>query len=175
MTRLLLRSGKDPFRVLSPEETLATNALGTNAGNLIFSHAVHRTLSTPGTQIDSSRFVVDPAQADEINDSYDAFVVPLANAFRMSFRGHLERLTRLIQRLTIPAVVVGVGAQASREYDFSTLLGIEDAVRDFCAAVLDRSATIGVRGRPQSSTCGASASTPARSSAACRCSSTGTT
>jgi hypothetical protein len=43
-------------------------------------------------------------------------------------------------------VVVGVGAQAGLGYNAARLKGIEPAVRAFVSAVLDRSASIGVRG-----------------------------
>jgi hypothetical protein len=146
MTRILLRSRKGPFEISSPEATLHQNLVGTNSGNLLFSGAAHRILTTPGTEVVSNGFRADPADADRINDEYDMFVVPLANAFRLDFERHLVALTRLINRLTIPVVVFGVGAQAGLDYDVAAMDPIEQSVKDFAAAVLDRSASIGVRG-----------------------------
>ena len=82
--------------------------------------------------------------AARVNEEFDAFVVPLANAFRADFKPHLDRLTALIERLRIPGVVVGVGAQLSIDGGLTT--GIEDSVEAFMRAVLERSASIGVRG-----------------------------
>ncbi|MEU6603470.1 polysaccharide pyruvyl transferase family protein [Streptomyces shenzhenensis] len=144
--RILLRSGKSPYDVVPLEEALHRDVIATNAGNLIFSDAAHKILETPDTEVVSNGIKADAAAAARINEEYDAFVVPLANAFRPSFEDGLIRLTRLISRLKIPVVVLGVGAQTGVSYDPARLKRIEPAVRDFCAAVLARSASIGVRG-----------------------------
>lgn len=146
MKKILLRSHKDPFTVLSAEETLRENAIGNNGGNLIFSHAVHRILALPGTEIVTSGFRSEYPHPARVNDEFDAFVVPLANAFRPSFRRHLVKLTRFIERLSIPVVVFGVGAQGTLDYDDSRLAPIADNVKRFVRAVLERGPSIGVRG-----------------------------
>ncbi|MFJ3333104.1 polysaccharide pyruvyl transferase family protein [Streptomyces sp. NPDC086766] len=144
--RILLRSGKSPYDVVPVEEALQRDVIATNSGNLIFSDAAHKILQTPGTEVVSNGMRAAAAEAERINEEYDAFVVPLANAFRPSFQTGLKRLTRLIGRLRIPVVVMGVGAQTGLNYDAARLKAIEPAVRAFCSAVLDRSASIGVRG-----------------------------
>jgi hypothetical protein len=144
--RILLRAKKDPFETLSARETLARNVIGTNSGNLVFIEAVHKLLSTRDTQIDVQRRLPHPRHADMINASYDAYVVPLANAFRPGFEPYLVNLARLIRRLTIPVVIVGVGAQADVDYDFESLKPVERSVREFVTAVLNRAPDIGVRG-----------------------------
>ncbi|MEV8591445.1 polysaccharide pyruvyl transferase family protein [Streptomyces sp. NPDC052012] len=144
--RILLRSGKSPYDVLSVEEALQRDVIATNSGNLIFSDAAHKILETPGTEVVSNNMRTEVAAAAQINEEYDAFVVPLANAFRPSFEPGLKRLTRLIRRLKIPVVVLGVGAQTGLGYDPARLKPIEPSVRDFVSAVLDHSASIGVRG-----------------------------
>ena len=146
MKEILLRARKDPFAVVSPEETLDRNLIAENAGNLIFSTAAYKVLATAETRVAVDGFIADPGSADAINERYDAYVVPLANAFRISFEANLIRMTRLIRRLRIPVVVLGVGAQANVQNDPARLRQIEGSVRDFAAAVLDRSPTIGVRG-----------------------------
>ncbi|MFF2650637.1 polysaccharide pyruvyl transferase family protein [Streptomyces sp. NPDC058045] len=144
--RVLLRSGKSPFTALSVEDALHRDVIATNAGNLIFSDASHKILTVPGTEVVSNGIRSRLAQAERINEEYDAFVIPLANAFRPSFEASLKRLTRLIGRLRIPVVVLGVGAQTGVGYNPARLARIEPSVREFVSAVLDRSATIGVRG-----------------------------
>jgi hypothetical protein len=146
MPKILLRSAKDPWSVRGPKRTLAINILGTNSGNLLFSTAVHRTLMTDDVDVVSNRWNVRPEFADEVNEEYDAFVVPLANAFRLSWVDYLERLTAFIEKLTIPVVVVGVGAQTAIDGDPSRLAKIAPQVKAFVGAVLDRSSTFGVRG-----------------------------
>ncbi|GAB2843894.1 polysaccharide pyruvyl transferase family protein [Streptomyces deserti] len=144
--RILLRSGKSPYDVVPVEDALHRDVIATNSGNLIFSDAAHKILETPHTEVVSNGIRTDVAAAGRINEEYDAFVVPLANAFRPSFEPQLKRLTRLIRKLKIPVVVLGVGAQAGVSYNPARLKPMEPAVRDFVSAVLDRSASIGVRG-----------------------------
>ncbi|MEH0511989.1 MULTISPECIES: polysaccharide pyruvyl transferase family protein [unclassified Streptomyces] len=146
MKRILLRSGKSPFDVVPVEEALHRDVMATNSGNLIFSDAAHKILMAPDTEVVSNGMRSDANAAARINEEYDAFVVPLANAFRPTFEQPLQRLTRLIGKLRIPVVVLGVGAQTGVTYEAERLKPIEASVRAFCAAVLDRSATIGVRG-----------------------------
>ncbi|MER6266331.1 polysaccharide pyruvyl transferase family protein [Streptomyces sp900105755] len=146
MKRILLRSGKSPYDVVGVEEALHRDVIATNSGNLIFSDAAHKILETPGTEVVSNGMPSDVSAAARINEEYDAFVVPLANAFRPSFESSLRRMTRLISKLNIPVVVLGVGAQTGVSYNPDRLKRMEPTVREFCAAVLERSASIGVRG-----------------------------
>jgi Polysaccharide pyruvyl transferase len=148
MKRLLIRSGKSPFRVTSHAEFVHQDLFGTNSGNLLFSDAAHKLLLTPDTEVTSNGIRTDPSaeRARQINESYDAFVVPLANAFRPQFQASLDRLSTLIEQLTIPVVVLGVGAQTTQDYDTESLRPMADSVRRFARAVLERSASIGVRG-----------------------------
>ncbi|WP_020127793.1 polysaccharide pyruvyl transferase family protein [Streptomyces sp. 303MFCol5.2] len=146
MKRILLRSGKSPFDVVPVEEALHRDVIATNSGNLIFSDAAHKILTTPDSEVFSNGMRTDVSAAARINEEYDAFVVPLANAFRPTFEQPLQRLTRLIGKLKIPVVVMGVGAQTGVTYDPARLKPMEASVRAFCAAVLEHSASIGVRG-----------------------------
>jgi hypothetical protein len=144
--KILIRSRRSPFEAISAPRTFRHNAIGDNVGNLMFSDATHRLMSTQGTEVVSNRFRARAEPAAKINETYDAFVVPLANAFRPSYQQSLDVMSELIEQLTIPVVVVGVGAQAGTNYDPTRLGGIEASVKRFVGAVLDRSATIGVRG-----------------------------
>ncbi|MEU2616380.1 polysaccharide pyruvyl transferase family protein, partial [Micromonospora sp. NPDC007271] len=107
--RILLRARKGPFDVVTPEETFERDWIGQNSGNLVFSHAAHKLLATSTAQVTPSQFRVNLREADEINEKYDVFVIPLANAFRRSYAPRLAPMTRLIERLKIPVVVLGVG------------------------------------------------------------------
>jgi hypothetical protein len=144
--RILMRSPRDPFEVVTPEATFDDNLIATNSGNLLFLDAAWKALSAPGVQITSAGMRARPGAAEAINEQYDVFVIPLANAFRQTYLWHLRRLTRLIRRLRIPVVVLGVGAQASLDggrYEFEDVAA---DVKAFAAAVLDHSPSIGVRG-----------------------------
>lgn len=146
MKRVLIRSMKDPFKIVRAGAAIERNIFGNNAGNLIFSQASHKTLESSGTDVVANGFRADPSEAGRINEEYDAFVVPLANAFRFSFTRELNKLSSLIEKLTIPVVVLGVGAQSDLDYDFEKMARIDTPVKRFVRAVLERSATIGVRG-----------------------------
>jgi polysaccharide pyruvyl transferase WcaK-like protein len=144
--RILMRSGKNPTERYSAGTALATNFMGNNLGNLVFTNASHWLLTTAQQETVSNHMRIKPSDASWINENFDAFVIPLANAFRPSFQGSLKRLTRLISKLDIPVMVLGVGAQSPLSNDFSGLKVIEDDVKDFMNAALQRSASVGVRG-----------------------------
>ncbi|WBB62950.1 polysaccharide pyruvyl transferase family protein [Streptomyces sp. WMMC500] len=148
MKNILIRSGKSPFHVATRTEVVQQDLIGTNSGNLLFSDAAHKLLLAPGTDITSNGIKTDYSaeRAAQINEQYDVFVVPLANAFRPSFEASLNRLTKLIEQLTIPVVVIGVGAQVGADYDTERLQAIDPSVKRFMKAVLKRSASVGVRG-----------------------------
>lgn len=153
--RVLLRSGKAPHQVVSAEASFAWSNKGIfaqNSGNFLFSHAAYRAINTRHTSIKSDALTTERARLSEaharrINESFDVFVIPLANAFRISYVGFLERLTDVIEQLTIPVVVAGVGSQLGvGSHVNSTPPELDHAVTRFVSAVLDRSASIGVRG-----------------------------
>lgn len=148
MKRILLRSGKSPFDVTTPEQVIHQDLTGTNSGNLLFSDATHKLLLMPDTEVTSNGIRTDPSpeNAARINEEYDVFVVPLANAFRPTFQGALDRLSKVIEQLRIPVVVLGVGAQAGTDYDTVPIRALEPSVKRFVKAVLKRSPSIGVRG-----------------------------
>jgi len=158
LARILLRAGKDPFTVVSPESSLEdypAGVFGKNVGNLVFSDSMHRILSTPDNEVLANTFLgerdgVTQPYLDNINENFDHFVVPLANAFRVSFLPNLALLTKTIQGIKIPTTVVGVGVSGGGG---SLSKGVDEVpdelkrgVKKFVNAVLDRSATIGVRG-----------------------------
>jgi Polysaccharide pyruvyl transferase len=146
MRQILLRAPKDTFEIVSPERTAERNLIGSNSGNLVFLAAMQRILSAPDVSIDVDRFRIQPGAAAAINERYDAYVIPLANAFRLSYEPHLRRMTELIRQLRIPVIIAGVGAQADIHYRTDRLERMEPAVRAFMSAVLDRSPSVGVRG-----------------------------
>ena len=146
MKPILLRAPKDPFAVVSAEEAAERNIIGLNSGNLVFLEAAHKLLSVPGRVVVPDRFHYSTRDAGRINERYDAYVIPLANAFRLRFEPVLVRMTELIARLRIPVVVLGVGADGTLDGDWSRAAPIEPSVKAFVSAVLDRGPSIGVRG-----------------------------
>ena len=151
MARILIRAGKDPFTAVAPETTLTQDVFNSNSGNFLFQHSVWKALDVAPHELVanstlSERRAASAQDAAVINDEFDRFVIPMANSFRADFAEKLDHLTTLIEQLTIPTTVVGIGAQAPADRSFDALAGVEDVTRRFVAAVLDRSASIGVRG-----------------------------
>lgn len=146
MTRVLIRAGKSPFSPMSAYDTFDKNIIGNNNGNLLFSSAVHKLLAAKGVAVKAHGFRFSAAQAPRINEEYDHFVLPLANAFRPSFEAQLKQLTAFISKLTIPTVMLSGGAQSGPDGTFAHLKHMEGSVRDFCRAVLKTSSHITVRG-----------------------------
>jgi hypothetical protein len=144
MARILVRAHKHPLAAETAEATLARNLIGNNIGNLVFSQAVFRLLSIESNQLSTARLVND--QADQINAQFDHVVVPLANAFRVSFLDSLNAMTDILERITVPVTVVGVGAQASLSGSVRGADRVGPAVQRFVRAALQRSPSIGVRG-----------------------------
>ncbi|MFT4282232.1 polysaccharide pyruvyl transferase family protein [Microbacterium sp.] len=151
--RVLIRGGKPPHIPVSPEASLARwgwGIFGSNVGNALYLESVYRALNTPDTEMTVDSLYVelskDPAaMASAINGSFDAYVIPLANAFRRDFLPSLDRLTAVISLLTIPVVITGVGGQSDVGGDMSDP-EVDGAVARFVSAVLDRSRSLGVRG-----------------------------
>ena len=142
-----MRAGKSPFEYVPPARVYSDDLIARNSGNLLFAHSAFKTLSAPGAEIDVTRYRnPDPSEADAINEKYDRFVIPLANAFRPEFEGQLRSLTALITRLTIPCTVVGVCAQAEIDASPEERSKLDGSVKAFVSAVLDKSDSIGVRG-----------------------------
>ena len=147
VAKFLLRAGKSPFDHIPPAKVYWDDLIARNSGNLLFAHSAYKTLSAPGAEIDVTRYRnPDPGEADAINEKYDRFVIPLANAFRPDFESQLKSLTALITRLKIPCVVVGVGAQADIDASPERRGKLDASVKAFVSAVLDKSHSIGVRG-----------------------------
>lgn len=146
MSRILVRAHQPAGATASAEQTYAGDLIGNNVGNLLFSYAVERQLSV--NHLLTRRLGGTVPNPDWVNDNFEHVVIPLANAFRLSFLEPLQRLTAFIRSLRIPVTVVGVGAQAhldGRRYA-SGSESVDEAVRDFVRAVLAHGPSIGVRG-----------------------------
>lgn len=146
MTRILVRSGMSPFDSYDPYYVLKNNKLGYNAGNLLYAYSAFRLLKRDDTEVISTNYEIKKLNADEINEKFDFFILPLADAFRENFLNQLRGFTSLIKKLKIPCVVLGVGVRDSYEPDLTESKPFDDDVRAFVSAVLDKSAMLGLRG-----------------------------
>ena len=137
-----------PLDVVTPRQFIRKNIIGGNSGNMIFPHSLFRILMTEDSQIDTIKTnrKFSSKEISRINEEYDYFVIPLANAFRVSFKNELINLANLVDRLTIPCVVIGSGVQTSVDGDMEGPFQFDDATKIFVKSILNRSAMLGVRG-----------------------------
>lgn len=146
MTRVLLHSSKSPFHPASVEEVLQQKMSGANLGDLICGESIYKMLNLPDNNITLTGFRKGVPSAKEINEKYDLFVFSFTNDFRPSDRKKIDYWTDLIEQLTIPIMVLGVGARSSFDYDLGRLRSLDEAVKRFVSAVLDKAPSIGVQG-----------------------------
>lgn len=138
-----------PFDNFNPSKVIGENSIGGNSGNLVYAYSVYRALMTEDTKIDSTYYRLDYSEKEieKINEKYDCFVIPLADAFRDSYANSLRAIARIVRMLKIPTIVVGVGLRAPFEPDLAKGFPFDDAVKEFMDAVLEKSAIVGVRGQ----------------------------
>lgn len=124
---------------MSAVDTLRTDSIGHNSGNLVFAAASHALLSTDGTTVDTRGSFRGASLASKVNDEYDGIVLPLANCFRPAFVRELEHLSAFIEGLKIPFAMLSGGAQVEDQHtDFDNLKSMEEPVKRFCRAVLSK-------------------------------------
>lgn len=97
MEKILVRSGVNPYDVYTPFEYLSKDLGGGNSGNLLFAASIFRNLLGKKRELFSNYYKLDLSKVDEINEKYNSFVIPLANAFRPNFN-ELDRLTKFIKK-----------------------------------------------------------------------------
>ena len=148
MSRILMRSAMDPLKVISHAEAITQDVMNENTGNMLFVHGLTRALLLDDTvlHVTKTNKNFSRADVDRINEEYDCLLIPLANAFRPNFQDELDMMTRLIKKLKIPCIVIGVGVQAKVDESVNKKFDFDDASTRFIKAVLEKSAMIGVRG-----------------------------
>lgn len=163
--RIWVRSCQNPTAKLAPLPS--TRLIGGNQGNLLYQFSTYRALCADSAQLSTisyAKFDKNPVEdrAEWINSECDHLVLPLSSSFRLQMLETLRKWAELIEKLTIPVTVVGIGAQLrlsdvkAENYRPSRVTGVtapsslvdehEAVSRRFMSAVLDRSNSIGVRG-----------------------------
>lgn len=146
MKNYFIRAGQSPFDSLSYGEVIRRNTLGGNSGNLLYAQSVFRTLMTDEKMKMMPNFYhYRPFSPRVISEKFDAFVVPLADAFRADF-AEMDLLTEFIEKLTIPTIIIGVGLRAPFDYTPGMKFSFDKQVARLVRAVLKNSSMIGVRG-----------------------------
>ncbi|MEG1458106.1 MAG: polysaccharide pyruvyl transferase family protein [Acetivibrio sp.] len=148
MKKVLMRAMMSPDAEKSAFEVISKNLIGNNAGNMIYANSIFRTILTEDTQIDTiaTNQVFPQSEIDRMNEEYDYFIIPLANAFRTSFISELKLLTKLVTSLKIPCIIAGVGIQVSLDLGVNRKFSFDETVKNFIDAVLEKSSIVGIRG-----------------------------
>ncbi|RIJ65634.1 polysaccharide pyruvyl transferase family protein [Rummeliibacillus sp. POC4] len=146
MKHYLIRAGMSPFDNFTPAYEIVNNSIGSNVGNLVYAYSIFRTLTMDDVKLTPDYYKIEPKKADYINDTYDGYIIPLADAFRPKFASKLAKYTELINRLNIPVYVIGVGLSADFEPNLDEAYPFDEEVKAFVKAVLKKSSIIGVRG-----------------------------
>ncbi len=148
MKNIYIRAGMSPFESFPAEKILLNNSIGTNVGNFLYVYGILRNITQADSVITPNYYKqkYSDAEIDKINQTQDIFIIPLADAFRDDFINSLKSMTKLVKKLTIPCVIIGVGLRAPFEPDFSAPYKFDEAVKEFVSAVLEKSAMVGVRG-----------------------------
>ena len=149
MKRILIRVIVSPFEYFTPMEAIRDDLLGDNSGNLLFQYSVLRTVMTEEARVDfiTERDMKDAAfPPEKVNEEYDLVVLPFANAFRSTYARYLRRWVRWISKLKIPVIVAGIGLQDKLKPEMGESRPFDPVVKDFVKEILERSASIGVRG-----------------------------
>jgi hypothetical protein len=149
--RILIRGGMSPFDNFSATKEILEDTFGGNAGNMVYLYSVFRILMTDGCEIDLDYYRPERGQLgskeiDEINEKYDLYIIPLADAFRDDFVPGIKRLTKFVEKLKIKVVVIGSGMKLPLGSTVEESHYYDNAVKSFVKAVLKKSAVFGVRG-----------------------------
>ena len=139
MKRIYYRGGMSPFETFSPGYILTHNVIGSNVGNFLYLNGVLRSIMVDeDAVIEPNYYNTNLYDPEYVNENFDCFVIPLADAFRENFVGELNALTRFVRKLTIPCYVTGVGLKAPYEPDFTQPKPQDAAVKGFVKAEIGR-------------------------------------
>jgi len=152
MKRYLMRGGQAPIDAKTPKMITERNTIGNNSGNLLYLFGVYRTLLREDVTIDmdlyqAEKVLYSDKDIDEINEKYDAYICPLADAFRDDFNGKLGNYARFFSKLKIPVYVIGMGLRAPSFDDITNLKFVFDEnAKKFVKAVTNKGSMLGLRG-----------------------------
>lgn len=148
MKRYLIRSGFSPLEQYKPNDVFFNRLVAGNSGNMMFVYGIMNVLTTETSSVIPTYYKLSysPKEIDKINSNYDAFLIPLADAFRPDFVPFLEAYTELIKKLSIPCVLMSVGIRAPITCNGDVSFPFDDKVKCFLNAILDHSSLLGVRG-----------------------------
>lgn len=148
MKKYLIRSGIDFSQKHTPNDVFFNRLIAGNSGNMMFIYGIMNVLTTYEQQVIPSFYKLNftNEEIEDINSTYDAFLIPLADAFRPDFIYFLNCYTELIKKLKIPCILMSAGIRAPISCDGDVTFSFDNDVKRFIDAILDHSTIAGIRG-----------------------------
>lgn len=149
--KILMRATVDPLTDMTPSKFIIENHTGGNIGNMMFTNSIVKTLmvddDTTIDYINTQTAKLNKKYADFVNENYQFFLIPMANAFKNNGHEELTKLADFVRMLNIPCAVLGIGIQrALVPGKYSEIYRYNDEAKEFISAILEKSPMIGVRG-----------------------------
>lgn len=118
--------------------------VGGNTGNRFYSWAVEQYLTKNDIHFD---YYDASLSVSEVNEQYDAVVLPMANIFNPDFLDIMAFYSEIFSSLKIPVYVLGAGAQAASYEMLGSLCDrIREGASKFIASVYNSGGAFGLRG-----------------------------
>ena len=150
--RYLMRGAISPLSQYDPNILAVRDIIGTNSGNLLYLYSVCRTLYNESASFEMDEYRIEAGKwsqedIERINSKYDAYICPLADAFRPDFISKLKNFARFFNQLHIPVVISGMCIRAPLNADPATERYVfDEEAKEFLRAALDHGAIVGLRG-----------------------------
>ena len=144
MPQILIRAHKNPFTVADADTTYRRNLIGNNTGNLVFSQAVYRLLSTADAQLETSGLA--GSQPRVINSRFDHVVIPAGQRVPGQLHREAGCAEHPDRATDHPGERTGRRVTGFPGWHLRGADRVKPAATRFVRAVLNRSPSIGVRG-----------------------------
>jgi glycosyltransferase involved in cell wall biosynthesis len=132
-------------------------SLGGNSGNNVFQYVLQTILDNDNNKVcvdydflhrnDTAVKKITPEYFDYINNNFDILVFSPANVIALFAKNIVLKIwAERLEKVKIPIVAIGLGAQSNYDYDMSFLYDIEKEVLRFVKSILKNNGFIGTRG-----------------------------
>ena len=122
------------------------NGFGQNWGNRLWFQGLYSAINTGENEY---CFLSENGEinVDEINNSFDFILLPMANIFYKGFVGSMNALTEIFEKITIPIYVVVCGVQADSYDDLNNIISeIGEESKRFIKAIYNTGGEFALRG-----------------------------
>ena len=151
--KYLVRGAISPLTKYIPDILAKRDIIGTNSGNLLYLYSVCRSIYNDNTSLVMDGYKPEAGKytdedIEKINQTYDAYICPLADAFRDDFIEKLKNYVKFFKKLRIPVVIIGLGLRAPIDITTDKMrFKFDDAVREFISEIKEHGEyNVGLRG-----------------------------